>query len=242
MRIVSVSPFFNEFEILEARVELLSPLVSEHHTMEADLTHQGEHKPVLLWRQDLDKELVKRHVVELTKGEGDEMNWKRERMQRDCLAMYLRHLDDADLVISTDIDEIPDPAAIPRIIEMTKYGPAALEMRMLYYGLDWEYPGKWYHSKAARWGDINGKMTLSDMRQSACSIVEQAGWHVSYWGGLERRRAKVEAFAHAENRGVEPWARIAAGRDLGPNGERLVQADPDGIPEVLLRRLGASRD
>lgn len=243
MRIVSVSPFFNEFEILEARVELLSPVVNEHHVMEGDLTHQGEHKPVLLYRHEIsENDAVKRHIVELTPGSGEKMNWTRERFQRDCLSMYLRHLDPADLVITTDIDEIPDPAAIPRIIDSTVYGPVSLEMRMLYYGLDWEFPGRWYHAKAGRWGDINGKVMLSDLRSSACPVVEKAGWHVSYWGGLERRRRKVEAFAHAENRGVEPWARIEAGRDIGPNGERLVKADPDGIPEVLLRRLGAPRD
>lgn len=241
MRVVCVSPFLNEIELLEARVELLQGSVTEHLVMEGDRTHQGARKPTNLWRNGV-ADSVKRYVVELTPGKSDEMNWKRERFQRDCLALHLHHLDPADLVISTDLDEIPDPEAIPRIIDATARGPVSLEMRMFYYGLEWENPSRWYHPKAARWGDISGRTTLSDLRQSAGSIVPNAGWHVSYWGGLERRRAKVEAFAHEENRRVEPWSRIEAGRDLGPNGERLVPADPDGLPEVLIRRLGAPGD
>lgn len=239
MRIVSVSPFFNEIELLETRVELLFGSVTEHVVIEGDRTHQGADKPMNLWRHSFGDN-VRRYTVELPDGEGDAANWQREHIQRNCLATYLQHLNPADLVISTDLDEIPDPEAIPRIIEATAFGPVSLEMRMFYYGLQWENRSRWYHPKAARWGDINGKMTLTELRMGAGSILPNAGWHVSYWGGEARRLAKVEAFAHAENREPEPWERIKAGGEWGPNGERLVPAVIDDLPEILVRRLGAS--
>jgi hypothetical protein len=56
---------------------------------------------------------------------------------------------------------------------------------------------------------------------------------LSYIGDAARRRRKVEAFAHAENRpGTSAWDRIEAALD-GPNGERLVDFDPDELPATL---------
>lgn len=231
MRVVDCVPFFNEVEILRARLAILP--ADRHVVMEAHETHQGRPKPLHLDGVDLPN--VERFAVHLPNGDD---HWLRERHQRDALAGHLAGIDPDDLVLSCDVDEIPNPDAMDRIAEMTEQGPVRLGMRMLYYGLDWEHAAGWSHAVAFRAQDI--PVSLSKLRLSGGlrRVVPDAGWHVSYWGGRERRRAKVEAFAHAENRAPHVMARIDSGAETGPNGERLTRVDRSTLPGTLVEMLG----
>lgn len=242
MKVIDIVPFFNEVDILQARVALLDGHIDEHIVVEAHQTHQGDPKPLHLDGVEL-PEQVKRYAVHLPGRSGDDMDWQRERWQRDQAACFLGadiHTD--DLILSCDVDELINPAALPAIVEATKDGPVRLGMRMLYYGLDWEDPTGWAHPVAFRGRACLGAgPQLSWMRtQGTYPVLPGCGWHVSYWGGVERRRQKVEAFAHRENRDPETWARIESGPETGtgPNGEQLTKVDPATIPDALRGALG----
>lgn len=241
MKVIDLCPFYNEVEMLKARIDLLAGHVDRHIVIEANLTHQGDPKPLYLDDTELP---VERHVADIAGLGGD---WEREQSQRDQLAWPLfRNSSDFvsapveldALVLSCDVDELVNPAALPAIVDATKRGPVRLGMRMLYYGLDWEHPGGWAHPVAFRAVDLAAD-GLSWMRtKGPYPVLPGCGWHVSYWGGTERRRTKVEAFAHAENREPEAWQRIATGdaTGTGPNGEQLVPATD--IPAALKELLG----
>jgi len=228
---VELLPFHNEIDVLLARVALMGGHIGRHVVAEGDLTHQGNPKPLYL---DGAVSLalpatVERHIAALPNGEGDEANWTRERAQRDALALFAGHLDPDALVLSCDVDEIVNPAALDRIAAACEHGPVSLAMRMIYYGTR-EDPHGWGAAKAFRARHF--PRSLSVLRMSACPVVPDCGWHLSYLGDMARRRAKIEAFAHAENRQPEPWARIAAAHD-GPNGETLIDFDPATLPPAL---------
>jgi len=230
MRVVELLPFFNEVDVLEARCRITEPYIDQVVVAEGDRTHQGEPKdPVLDSQRPIDSRLC-HYLVALPHGEGDEANWVRERAQRDALAQFATALEPDDLVLSCDLDEIVVPYALGRITEATISGPISLGMRMIYYG-NREDPRGWQHAKAFRVRDM--PRSLSELRLSPCPVVPLVGWHLSYIGDQARRRAKVEAFVHAENRpGTEAWGRIAEARE-GPNGEQLVDFDPDELPATL---------
>lgn len=237
MKVIDICPFYNEVDILAARVNLLAGHVDRHIVIEADLTHQGDPKPLYLDGTDLP---IERHVATIA-GLGDD--WLREREQRDYGTRVLGPgITTDDLFLSCDVDELVNPAALPAIVEATELGPVRLGMRMLYYGLDWENPVGWAHPVAFRGRALlGGTSFLSWMRtKGTYPVLPGCGWHVSYWGGRERRRTKVEAFAHRENRAPDVWARIETGDETGtgPNGEKLTRVDPATIPDALREALG----
>lgn len=234
MKVIDIVPFFNELDILKARLKLLDGHVDRHIVIEANLTHQGDPKPLHLDGRELP---VEQHVAEL---EGRTTDWGREQSQRDQGLFALLGYSPDDLILSCDVDELVNPAALPAIVAATEREPVRIGMRMLYYGLDWEWPTGWAHPVAFRFRDLDTR-GMSWMRtKGAYPPLPGCGWHVSYWGGVERRRQKIEAFAHRENREPEAWARIETGPETGtgPNGEKLTKVDPATIPDALRDALG----
>lgn len=241
--IIDVLPFRDEFDVLRTRIELLNGHVEHHVVAEGSHTHQGDPKPLYLDQMSPSPN-VERITCDLGGfGEGEEANWVREGVQRDHLGLYLRQMLDegADpdaLVISSDADEIPDPACLDDLMEGTEEGPVIVGMRMLYYG-KWEYLPGWYHAKAFRLRDLPDSLSQLRLRFDL-PVLHLAGWHVSYLGDEDQLRRKIEAFAHQENLSPEVWARIRNGGEQGrgPNGEELAPLDRSGLPAPLLKLLG----
>lgn len=242
MAVIDAFPFFNENELLRARMLLLRDAVTMHVAVEGNRTHQGFTRGSALTTLSTSKGRLVSRVAQLSEGDGDGANWRREREQRDFLREMFDdlELDPEDLVLLTDADEIPDPAVIPRVLEVTEGGPVILGMRMIYYGC-WENPVGWWHAKACRVRDLPESLTDLRLRFDLHPVVD-AGWHLSYLGNEGRLRRKVTAFAHAENSEFDAWERIRTGgrMGLGPNGEQLVPFDPEELPEVLRAAVSAA--
>lgn len=233
MRVVDAFPFFNETELLRARMRLLREVVDVHVAAEGDRTHQGFARSRVLSPEPEGRLVAS--VATLPDGSGPAANWQREREQRDLLRkMFVDlELEAEDLVLLTDADEIPDPEVLPRVLKATEAGPIILGMRMVYYGR-WEYPGGWWHAKACRVRDLPESLTDLRLRFDLPALPD-AGWHLSYLGDEARLRRKVTAFAHAENSEFEVWERIRSGEETGtgPNGEQLTPFDQGELPPVL---------
>lgn len=233
MRVLDAFPLHDELDVLRARLALLEGAADLHLVAEGSHTHQGDPKPMYLDGVELPPGVL-RVRADLARGptpvdgRTDVDDWVRESTQRDYLVLLLRHLlreevvAGEDLLISSDADELVDPEALGRIIDVTERGPAILGLRMIYYGA-WEWPDGWHHAKALRLRDLPD--SLSQLRRRFdLPVVPQAGWHVSYRGDERALRRKVESFAHRENSLGERWDVIREGRATGrgPNGEELV--------------------
>ena len=121
MKIYDCFTFFNELEILELRLASLYDVVDKFVIVEADKTHANIPKPFNFYEHvhDYEKYLPKIHYimdksVVPYKGVGD---WSIENNQRNTI---MKGLDDAapdDLIMISDVDEIPNPATIKTIRE-----------------------------------------------------------------------------------------------------------------------------
>jgi beta-1,4-mannosyl-glycoprotein beta-1,4-N-acetylglucosaminyltransferase len=248
-KVFDTCTYYDEIEHLEARLELLRYSVDGFIVCEGTHTHQGEPKPLYLDGVDLPDNVI-RLVADL--GSHTEP-WDREHAQRDFIGAYVRSLPGTfgpdDVITVCDVDEILNPRVVDYLPNATREGPVALAQRLFYYGLDWEDPGPsadvclaWLHPRAMRVKDM--PESLSALREQASAefkAVVGSGWHVSYWGGAERRAAKLRAFAHAEKNDPDTHALMETAHEtgIGPNGEELVRVtDLEGIPEPLLRRFG----
>ena len=121
MKIYDCFTFFNELELLELRLESLWDVVDCFVIVEADKTHANIPKPFNFYEHlhDFEKYFSKIHyvmdnsVVEY-KGVGD---WSIENNQRNNIMKGLTDAAPDDLIMISDLDEIPNPAVLKTIRE-----------------------------------------------------------------------------------------------------------------------------
>lgn len=119
MKVYDCFIFYNEFELLELRLRALWDMVDCFVIVEADKTHTDKPKPYYFWeRQDEFKEFFPkiRHLpVEMTMPYAGVGDWSIENAQRDAIAYGLDDAEADDLIMISDIDEIPAPDILQRI-------------------------------------------------------------------------------------------------------------------------------
>jgi beta-1,4-mannosyl-glycoprotein beta-1,4-N-acetylglucosaminyltransferase len=226
MRVFDVFPFYNELDLLELRLHILNPYVDYFIIGQANRTFSGLEKPFYFDVQDPRFSKFADKIIEhrLTKDiDGDP--FQRDSFQKASIRGVLDSIcDPEDLIIFSDVDEIPNPKVLDDAFSVAQNGLVAhLAQHLHYYYLDLreisgtllsytgEFPGvqdrKWLGTKIIRFGTL-GDRNLPDLR-SAESIswgqrISNGGWHFSYVGGLdgtdalERAREKIRDFAHQE--------------------------------------------
>lgn len=121
MKVFDCFPFFNEFELLELRLETFYDIVDYFIIVEADKTHANKPKPFYFYerRNNFKKYFPKIHYIMDTsiveyKGAGD---WSIENHQRNSIAKGLKNAEPDDLIMISDLDEFPNPAILKNLVE-----------------------------------------------------------------------------------------------------------------------------
>jgi beta-1,4-mannosyl-glycoprotein beta-1,4-N-acetylglucosaminyltransferase len=131
--------FFNELDILELRLNELSVVVDRFVIVEATLNHQGKPKPLYFEenKERFSKFLPKiTHIIVREYPEnpaGDA--WVYERHQRSCIILGLKDCKPDDVIMVSDVDEIPRPS---KIKEASKSGGIRIfRQHMFYYYMNY---------------------------------------------------------------------------------------------------------
>lgn len=236
MRIFDGFIFHNEFDVLELRLRELYDDVDRFVLVEGDRTFTGVPKPLHFQenRERFAPWLDKIVHVPVTDFPDTDSPWTREAFQRDAIARGLAGLAPDDMVLLSDVDEIPR-AAVARWLRQTPAAVVGLRMAFFYYRLNHLNVAGEPHeiwSVAAR-GRLFGSCTPQQVRllrlslrgvdpaaQPGVAVLNHAGWHFSYLGGDEAVREKIRAFSHQEFNtpeileAVDVDALVASGRDL----------------------------
>ena len=110
--------FFNELDILKLRLNVLDPVVDRFVISEATTTFSGIPKPLYYEEnKDMFKEFEHKiiHVVVDDTPEG--YTHDRDTFQKNAVGRGLKDARDDDIIIFSDLDEIPDPDKIKKIID-----------------------------------------------------------------------------------------------------------------------------
>jgi len=212
MKIIDGFTFYNELDMLLYRLSVLDDVVDYFIIVEATKTHAGKDK-ILYYEENkhlyekfahkiihiIDEELI---VPDTTKDE----QWNNEIHQRNEIKKGLEIIDliltNDDLLIISDLDEIPDTTMLKDIKQNNKkIEYSALEMDFYYYNLNCKIMENWYHGKVVRYGifKANLDITCNKIRMGRpFSLIERGGWHLSYFGDGEFIKNKLENFAHQE--------------------------------------------
>ncbi|MGH8688053.1 MAG: hypothetical protein ACREVQ_10160 [Burkholderiales bacterium] len=265
MKIFDCVTFYNEFDLLRLRIACLEDLVDRFVVVEARQTHSGQAKPLYLSADEAaDLRSHPKLVARAVDLPADLDDWQRDYFQRDRIGDVLAELGAApgDVVLHSDVDEIPTRAAVKRAAGALGAARArtflAFEQRLFYFRLNyelvWSRKLPWLGTAAARYGDVK---TLTGLRATArrtrrrdsdASVyaLADAGWHFSYLGGDEALEQKLAA--HAEHRakarhGGTVGEVIEARASLYPRAGldevwAIVSPSDVGLPEGAVERAG----
>ena len=205
--------FFNEFDLLELRLQELYDHVDYFVLVEANRTFQNNTKP-FYYQENIDRFapwMDKILSISLTNMPADTDTWGRERHQRDAILNGLYEAHDNDIIMISDVDEIPRPETIAKLQNSSQniwgFRMPLFNFKLNYMMYTQDYYSVW--SGAIRRHLLNSPEDFRRMRHilnqwayefsdDNVQIVEHAGWHFTYLGTENFARAKIQSFAHQE--------------------------------------------
>lgn len=215
MKIFDCFTLYNELDLLELRLAELYDHVDYFVIVESDHTFTNRSKPFnfLDSAARFSRWSDKIRYVKVEDSPKSSNPWDNEHFQRNAIMRGIADADANDVVIVTDVDEIPRPAAVDylRGSDQTLFA-----LRMPIYNFRFNYmkvnPDRYnIWGMAARRSAFNDIMpnSLRDLRfsffdagyqfqNSGCEVIEHGGWHFTYMGNNEQLRDKAQSFSHQE--------------------------------------------
>lgn len=221
-------PFFNELDILKLRMQILAPHVDKFVLEESTVTFSGEPKEMIFAKnRDMFAEFEDKIVyvaVDNSPMSGVTTH-ERDKFQKNQLIRGMEGCNPNDIVIFSDVDEIPNPKVLEEIIrDFDASKIYHLAQRMFYCFLNMEevsgnllsitgeFDGverkQWLGTKICSFGNLpkEGIVFLREVSPEDPRSVRVAdgGWHFGYMGGdgernvAKRIGTKVRAAAHQE--------------------------------------------
>ena len=125
---------------------------------------------------------------------------KREITHRDsCILGFYNLATPNDIILLSDLDEIPNPKAIKEIIKNPIKSPYYFKMDWYLYWINNKVSEPWFGTVLFEFKYLKGK-SLDNLRLASSNqdivpgeIVDNGGWHFSYLGGCEAIRKKLNA-------------------------------------------------
>jgi beta-1,4-mannosyl-glycoprotein beta-1,4-N-acetylglucosaminyltransferase len=210
--IIDAAMFFNELDMLEMRMNELDSVVDHFVIVEAEETigSSAKHTPVLRdnWSVVKSFEHKVKYVLlpKLIPPFVDSAaGWQRELYQRNQLftaALELNPSKDS-VLITSDVDEIPRAAVVTETIPKLTRGIHRFNLDFFYYNVN-RCLGGWPWGTTigtiAQYEAVGGTQNARSMNyHDDKRVVDDAGWHFSYFGGIPAIREKVEHFSHASD-------------------------------------------
>jgi beta-1,4-mannosyl-glycoprotein beta-1,4-N-acetylglucosaminyltransferase len=212
MKIIDCFIFYNEIDLLNYRLNILNEYVDYFIIVEGMYTFNGMSKNLIFKDNILLFEKFKDKIIHIIANDfpyiypninfKNNEQWKNEYYQRNCIDLGIKKINlvDEDLIIISDLDEIPDPNLLVQIKNnIIKIDINSLEMDLYYYNLNSKFNDKWYHAKIVSYKKyINLSLTCEQIRNFNCNSIQKGGWHLSYFGDANFIKNKIQHFSHQE--------------------------------------------
>lgn len=241
-----------EVELLQLRLAILSGHVDWFVIVEGDRTFQGEPRRLGKLPLGTSPKWV-RHWAELPAETAD--LWEREYAQRNAIidGCALIQPRDHDVVMMSDVDEIPDPNCLDELrLEVASGKTACCRQIHSYYYLNTIVDEPWFGTRALTWRKLvkkgeDGKPPLTPQELRNVShplkdehVIAWGGWHFGWTGGNDAVRQKVASFCHSDLNQpqlISDQAQDEAKRQLRTlhNDQDLHQVGLGRLPEVIQR-------
>jgi len=210
MKVYDCFTFFNELDLLEIRFEELYDVVDYFVVAEANMSHSGNPKEYIL-AANMDR--FARFADKIRYLQIDDFpvtnnSWVREKFQRDALMRGLTDRTKDDLIIISELDEIPRAEIIELIKEDENlYERYVLRVPLFRYKFNFL---KYYQPVVNQQMIVTRAHVFTNPERErdythawlppAPDVVylDHAGWHFSYLGNNDNAIHKLKNFAHTE--------------------------------------------
>jgi beta-1,4-mannosyl-glycoprotein beta-1,4-N-acetylglucosaminyltransferase len=238
MKIFDCFMYFDEEIVLDLRLNTLDRYVDYFVIVESTFTHRGDkrnlkfnHKKFEKFKDKIiyltfDKEPDGIEVVHENDNEGEKSRKyilnaaKRENGQRNHIVNGLQKASPKDLVLISDVDEIPNLEEIK--FENLKEKILMFQQDMFYYKFDLKLPNMvWSGTKGCRKKDLLGPQWLRNIKDKKYSLfridiifskikynsikfIKNGGWHFSNIKSPKEIEHKLKSYLHHREFDEEP--------------------------------------
>ena len=196
--------FYNELDILKKRLRYLDSVVDKFVLVESTTTFRGIPKELYyqnnkdMFREWHDKII---HIVVKDNPSGKDP-WVREYFQRNCIARGLLEFQGDDIVMVSDVDEIPNRTAlrIPPDMKMCSYNMIAFQYNFNYI----QELEPWFGTVITT-NEVLMQVSPQKLREMRWSVphYKNAGWHLSSFGDEKFVANKTYNCSHCYDDGVK---------------------------------------
>jgi len=257
MAIFDCFQYFNEDHIADLRFNILDEYVDFFVIVESTVNHQGQVRKL-----HFDKNKYKKFQNKIIYIEVDDTpdNIKRphtggeslvEQHQRNSIMKGLNKSQDNDLIILSDVDEIPDLNKL-KVFDKNKYAVFSQKMFMYKLNLLNLNENNWHGSKICLKKNLKSPQWLRNLKfkkypfwridkQKNLQIIDKGGWHFAYLQDVKNISKKIKSFAHGEFNKAEIVSeknielKINQGEDVLDRGYKIKKIEIDSsYPEYII--------
>ena len=257
MAIYDCFQYFNEEHIADLRFNILNEFVDYFVIVESTVNHQGQSRKL-----HFDKNKYKRFQKKIIYIEVDDTpeSIKKphtggeslvEQHQRNSILRGLKNCDDNDLVILSDVDEIPD---LDKLNLFNKKNYAVFSQRMFMYKINLLNLDEknWHGSKICLKKNFKSPQWLRNLKFKKypfwrldklrnIQIINDGGWHFAYLQSPQDISKKIKSFAHGEYNKEhivnedKIKLKLEKGEDILERGYRIKKIDIDNtFPQYIV--------
>ena len=230
MKIFDCFMFSDENMLLDIRLNILNNIVDKFVITEAKYTHDGNLKKLnfdinkyQMFKNKINYIVVENESPEIRPINKEDNNTtiadkkiknsiKRDHYQREQLSIGIAEADDEDLIIISDLDEIPNLSEIK--FNNINNEILFFKQKMFYYKLNLHYDGYcWYGTKAVKKKNFISPQWLRNLKSKKypfwrfdtffsekkymnIKFVDNGGWHFTCIKKPEEIEKKLLSFAH----------------------------------------------
>jgi len=240
--------FFKEFDVLDIRLHELDEVVDRFVLIEGTHTFSGRPKPLHFAENRHRAGAFSDRIIHIVVDDLETLSdpWEREHHQRNSILRGLTECSPNDVVLISDVDEIP---ASEKIAQHADYeGVTVFFPRLYYYFLNCQanttyggtcmLPYRLLNEHALSPQDVR----LGHIGELPYQVEKDCGWHFSYCGSAKSIHEKIAAYSHQEYN-FPQYTNLrhildcmAAGRDLFNRSDINFQFVPlnDSYPRYVL--------
>ena len=260
MAIYDCFQFFNEEHIADIRFNILSEYVDYFVVVEATVNHQGKPKKLNFNIKNFKKFEKKILYVIVDDTPNKIMRYHEggeslvEQHQRNSIMRGLNKAADDDLIILSDVDEIPNLKRL-NIYDKTKYAVFSQKMFMYKLNLLNLEENNWHGSKVCLKKNFRSPQWLRDLKFKEypfwrldklrnLQIINDGGWHFAFLQSPENISKKIKSFAHGEFNNSDLTdenkikEKIMMNQDIFNRGHKLKKVEIDSsFPDYIVNNL-----
>ena len=217
MKLYDCLMYFNEDLALEIRLNTLNKYVDKFIIAEATTTHAGIEKKLKFNLNNFSKFKDKIDYIivdDMPKNTGSyKKDWAddhiRDQFQRNALARGLKNTSDEDLIMISDLDEIPNPKKIKEFNIKNKYACFIQKNFHLKLNLMNISSQDWMGTKICQKKYLKSPQWLRDIKTKKRpfwkfykpkepQLIFDGGWHFSFLKKPKDIAIKIKAYSHQE--------------------------------------------